>query len=128
MLYDMLDKPPRMGSVMEALCLMIQMRRQVTELYHLHTVVQAVRTAQDESPDAVKEAFNRYRDALLPFLQDEINREHSELVKALKAETSRGPMVVRKVGGDDAGRRLRKKLTNKEVRPPRVGWRSKKRW
>lgn len=113
---------------MEALCLMIQMRRQTTELYHLHTVVQAVRTAQDESPDAVKEAFDRYRNALLPFLREEIDREHSELVKALKAETARGPMVVRKVGGSDVGAQLRAKLKKKSVRPPKVGWRSKKRW
>lgn len=128
MIYDTMDKPPKMGSVMEALCLMIQMRRQVTELYHLHTVVQAVRTAREDSPEAIQESFNRYRDALLPYLKDEIAREHSEIVQALKEEARRGPMVVRQIGGSDVGRRLRKKLQERTVKPPRLGWRRKKRW
>ena len=129
MMYDLLSKPPKPGSVLEALCLMIQMRRQLTQLYQLHTVVQAVRTAQDESAEEVRDSFNRYRDALLPFLQEEMSREHNQLVEALKAETARGPMLIRHAGGADVGTRLRNKLKDKEVRPPRLGWKgAKKRW
>ena len=129
MMYDLLDKPPKTGSVLEALCLMIQMRRQVTQLYQMHTVVQAVRTAQNESAEEVREAFRTYRDSLLPFLEEEIAREHNQLIAALKQETARGPLLVRKVGGSDVGERLRKKMKDKKVRAPSLGWRGrKKRW
>jgi hypothetical protein len=128
MMYDLLSKPPKVGSVLEALCLMIQMRRQLIQLFGMHTVVQAVRTAQEESSETIQESFNKYRDALLPFLSEEMTKETNEIIDALKAETSRGPMLVRKVGGRDQGSRLRKKLKGNVVRPPTAAWGRKKRW
>ena len=128
MMYDLLDKPPKVGSVLEALCLMVQMRRQLIQLYGMHTVVQAVRTAEDESAESIQQSFNQYRDAVLPFLKEEMSRETNNLIDALKAETSRGPMLVRKVGGRDQGSRLRNKLKSNVVRPPTAAWGRKKRW
>lgn len=117
MMYDLAERPPRSGSVLEALFLMVQMRRQLIQLYGMHTVVQAVRTAQDDSAEVVQGSFKRYQDALMPFLQEEIDREQEELVRALKEETRRGPLQIKALSESRHGQ-LRKKLQNTPVKPP----------
>ena len=117
MMYDLSSKPPRSGSVLEALFLMVQMRRQLIQLYGVHTVVQAIRTAQDDSAESVQKSFKNYQDALMPFLQEEIDREQAELVQALKAETRRGPFHIKALTEGRSGQ-LRKKLKNTQVKPP----------
>ena len=129
MMYDLLDKPPKTGSVLEALCLMVQMRRQIIRLYGMHTVVQAVRASEDDSGEAVQESFSRYRDSVLPFLKEEVDREHKNLVRALKEEAARGPMMVRRIAGDNMQSRLRKKLKDKPLKPPKPKrWKGTTRW
>ena len=117
MMYDMMEKPPKPGSVLEALCLMIQMRRQLIQLYSMHTVVQAVRTAQDDSAETVQDSFKRYQDALMPFLQDEVDREKEEIIQALKYETKRGPLRIKALVSDRESQ-LRSKLKKTRIKPP----------
>ena len=123
MIYDMSGKPPKTGSVLEALCLMVQMRRQLIQLYGMHTVVQAVRTAQDESAEPVQASFKNYQDALMPFLKDEIDREHQALIKALREETRRGPLRIQALVSGAAGQ-LRRRLKSRKVQQPqKAAWR-----
>jgi hypothetical protein len=129
MMYDMMEKPPKPGSVLEALCLMVQMRRQTIQLYGVHTIVQAVRTAQDDSAESVQESFRNYQDAIMPYLKDEIDREQEALVKALKAETKRGPFSINALVSDQQGK-LKNKLRRKPIKGPsfKPRWSRRKTW
>jgi hypothetical protein len=111
---------------MEALCLMVQMRRQLIQLYGMHTVVQAVMTANDDSSDAARDSFKKYQNSLMPFLEDEINREQEELVKALKSETMRGPLYVKSLISDRKSQ-LRKKLRKTPIKTPTAPWKRRGR-
>lgn len=96
--YDKLQGPPEPGSVMEALCLMVQARRELKELYSMRTVVQAVMLGQhpenQDTGEAVKEAYELYKGSLMPFLEGEIKRGENDVVKAIREEVARGPIAV----------------------------------
>ena len=90
--------PPEPGSVMEALCLMVQVRRELKELYRTRATVQAAILCQHpESTDtgeSVRGAYNDYKNALMPFLVSEAKKDQDNIVKAMQDEAARGPMVV----------------------------------
>ena len=126
MMYDLLDEAPEPGSVLEALCLMVQMRREATELFKTFSFLQAMRTDPKDSGEAVKDAFNKYRDSLMPFLEGEVSKEHDQLVRALREEISRAPALrVSSLAPQAAASQLRKKLKDREIRRPR--WQRKRK-
>lgn len=104
-------KPPDPGSVMEILCLMVQMRREMKELYKTHAVVQAVMLTQHpdskDDGEAVRKAFASYKDHLMPYLKSELKKEESKIVKAMWDEANRGPMKVTPIQPMRVSSRLR---------------------
>lgn len=112
MLYDTAKGPPKPGSILEILFLMVQMRREATQLYGTHAMIQAIRsimdpeTANDPDGESVKDAFNRYRNSLMPFVKEQVKKEEDEIVHALRAEAMRGPMKVTPIGSPGVQSRI----------------------
>jgi len=130
MLYDLLSEPPEPGSVLEALCLMIQMRREATELYKNFAMLRAIQVSQSKDPssaESVAEAFKTYRASLMPFLEREVTQEKTELIEALKREIAmNSSLAVQSVMPRKAEEVVRKRL---EARPiQKSKWARKKRW
>jgi hypothetical protein len=76
---------------------MLQVRREIKELYHTRAVVQAVlSTRHPESEDSghVSEFYEEYKNILMPYLEGEVEKQQDKIVRVLKEETQRGPMVV----------------------------------
>lgn len=94
----------------------------------MHTVVQAVLACQhpdsQNNGESIRESFETYKHALMPFLKNEIKREHDKIVEAMNAEMKRGPMVVTAIAPMRVSSRLRSRVL-KEVTQPltrRKGW------
>lgn len=113
---------------MEVLCLMVQMRREVKELYAIHTVVQAVMTTRhpesQDTGESVRNSFELYKNALMPFLKHEVRREHDRIIEAMNEEVRRGPMVVQAIAPMRVSSRLRNRVLKEVNQPPvrRKGW------
>lgn len=96
MMYDVMTELPPRGSVREALMVSIRLRRDVQDLYRVYAIVQAARD-DGESGEPTQEAFNRFKDAIMPFVGDTAKKADEEVVERLNAEIARGPMSVRAV-------------------------------
>ena len=108
--------------------MMVQMRREIKELYKTHAVVQAVMITQHpdstDKGDSVREAFDNFKNSLMPFLKSELKKEEEKVVKALWEEAARGPMKVTPIEPMRVSSRLRKLK-----RPPSAGVRARgRRW
>ncbi len=114
--------PPEPGSVMEALCLMVQIRREMKELYATHAVVQTVWASRhpdnDSTGEEVRSSFESYKNSLMPFLKNEIKREHDRIVEAMNEEARRGPMVVTAIAPMKVSSRLRQRVLKEVNQPP----------
>jgi len=108
---------------MEILCLMVQMRREMMELYRTHSVVQAVMLTQHpESQDdgeAVRKAFASYKDSLMPYLKAELKKEENKIVQAMQEEAMRGPMKVTAIEPMRVSSRLRRMNKPRVAKPRR---------
>lgn len=107
---------------------MVQMRREVKELYAMHTVVQAVLSCQpldsNDSGEGIRNSFDSFKNALMPFLKKEIRKEHDKIVEAMNDEARRGPMVVKAIAPMSVSSRLRSRVLKEVNQPPirRKGW------
>jgi hypothetical protein len=113
---------------MEVLCLAVQIRRETKELYAMHTVVQAVLACQHpeskNTGEGIRESFETFKHALMPFLKNEVKREHDKVIEVMNEEMKRGPMVVQAIAPMKVSSRLRNRVL-KEVEKPlirRKGW------
>ena len=106
---------------MEALCILVQMRREMTELYRIHTVVQAVlTTAHPESKDtgdSVREAFNNFKGSLMPFVKHALRDEQAKVMRALHEEVKRGPLRITPLSPERISSRLKDKVQRELNRP-----------
>ena len=115
MLYDLLQEPLEPGSVLEAVCLMVQARRETTELLKTYTLIQAIRAGDDAA--ALQEAFARYRSSQMPYLEDELNKEKKSMAELLREEIRQAPMLKVTVPTEArASSALRRRLTRKNPR------------
>lgn len=107
---------------------MVQMRREIKELYAMHTVVQAVMLTQHpeskDTGDGVRNSFELFKNSLMPFLKNEVKREHDKIVEAMNEEMKRGPMVVKAIAPMRVSSRLRNRVLKEVNQPParRKGW------
>lgn len=107
---------------------MVQMRREMKELYATHVVVQTIWAARppenEDTGDTVRTSFESFKNALMPFLKNEIKREHDRIVEAMNEEARRGPMVVRAIAPMKVSSRLRQRVMKEVNQPPakRRGW------
>lgn len=91
-MYDLAKEPPRPGSLLEVLFIMIQMRRELARFHETLVVAQAIR--DDEEGNATQKAFEQYRNTLMPFLKKQMEEEQKRLLRILREEATRGPMQV----------------------------------
>lgn len=96
MMYDIMKELPSRGSVREALMLSIRLRRDVQDLYRTYVVVQAIRD-KGESGEPTQDAFNKFKETIMPFASDTTVKADQEVVQRLEQEIARGPLQVRKV-------------------------------
>ena len=107
---------------------MVQIRRELKELYATHAVVQAVWTSRhpdnEDTGDGVRSSFESYKNALMPYLKNEIKREHDKIVEAMNEEARRGPMVVTAIAPMRVSSKLRQRVLKEVNQPPvrRKGW------
>lgn len=95
-MYDIMSELPPRGSVREALMVSIRLRRDVQDLYRTYVIVQAIRD-KGETGEPTQDAFNKFRDSIMPFVGDSTKRADQEVVARLEEEVARGPLQVRKV-------------------------------
>jgi len=117
-LYDTMRKSPEPGSLLEVLCIMIQMRRELAEFHKTLCIVQAVRDSED-SGDSTRKAFENYRNSVMPFLKKEVEKENKKIGEVLRREAARGPLRL-KVTAKPSG--VGSRLVNKIVHQPHVGF------
>lgn len=123
-----MNGPPEPGSVMEALCLMVQIRREMRDLYATHAVVQAVWSSRhpdnESTGEEVRSSFESYKNSLMPFLKNEVKREHDRVIEIMNEEARRGPMVVTAIAPMKIDSRLRQRVFKEVNQPPlrRKGW------
>lgn len=105
---------------------MIRMRRDLIELYKTFSIVQAI---GDDKGDATREAFDKYRDASMPYLKRETIRAQQSVIDRLKEEVRLAPhgLFVRKVVDRSRNRSRLQELVNKQKDRPPVRWRRRKR-
>lgn len=96
MMYDVMTEMPRRGSLHEALMLSIRLRREVQDLHRTYVIVQAI-LDKGETGEPTQEAFNRFRDSIMPHLSDSTVNADKDVVKRLQEEVARGPLSVRRV-------------------------------
>jgi len=91
-MFDLAKEPPRPGSLLEVLFIMIQMRRELARFQETMVIVQAAR--DDDTGDATQKAFENYRNTLMPYLKKELDEERKRVINALREEANKGPMSV----------------------------------
>jgi hypothetical protein len=96
MMYDVMTELPPRGSVREALMVSIRLRKDVQDLYRTYVMVQAVRD-KSETGEPSQDAFNKFKDAIMPFTSDTTRQADQDVVKRLEQEIARGPLRVRRV-------------------------------
>lgn len=107
---------------------MVQIRREMKELYAMHTVVQAVLSCQHpdskDTGEVVRTSFESYKSSLMPFLKNEVKKEHDKIVEAMNEEIRRGPMAVTAIAPMKVSSRLRRRVLKEVNQPPirRKGW------
>jgi len=97
LLYDQMDKPPRPGSPLESLLLLVWQMRQTIRLQETRAIVQALLSAQSEDSNvqkATKEAWEGYLDELFPYQRGQRKRQDRAAIDYLKNEAARGPLTV----------------------------------
>jgi hypothetical protein len=124
MMYDTMSSPPRPGSLLEILFVMVQMRRDVVRLMETRAVVQALRDNSDEG-EATQSAFDDYRYAVMPYLVGEKKAEERRIMEIMSREFTAGPMSVKSVQhGPAVKSRLQRVIRSiKELPQPKIGWR-----
>lgn len=101
------------------------MRKDLIELYRTFAVVQAVR--DDDKGEATKDAFEKFRDTVMPYLKKESIRSQQEVVDRMKDEVARGPLTIRQLAPTAQTRSRLKDLVKKIKTQPPVRWSRKRR-
>lgn len=119
MIYDMQRSPPRLGSLLEAMCLMVQMRREVARFLETMTITQAVR--DDDQGEATQKAFERYRDSLMPFIKKQVVKEDERVKQMLHQEATRGPLRITPIRSEKKARSQLMERVNRLKNIPAAG-------
>lgn len=122
MLYDTCRKSPDPGSILEHVFIIIRAKRDYKELLQTFALAQAMR--DDESGRAAAEAFDKYKEAVLPYLKSEQDKADVEIRKAMKEELARGPLSVKRIAST---KKVRSRLNEvaRSLREPPVRWKRK---
>jgi len=96
-LYDMQKAPPKPGTPLESLMLLVWQMRQTIRLQETRAIVQSLLAANTEDQalqKATKEAWDSYVDELMPYQRGARKRQDKSAIDFLKQEAARGPLKV----------------------------------
>jgi|PlaIllAssembly_1097288.scaffolds.fasta_scaffold00167_26 hypothetical protein len=93
MLYDTMAQTPPAGSLLEALFVMLQMKREMAKLMETRLIVTAMRDDSKEG-DVTQRAYDDYRHTMMPYLISEDRNQLKEMMRVLEEEARRGPFKV----------------------------------
>jgi hypothetical protein len=91
-LYDKTFRPPKAGSLREALFLSIWLRRQEAEVLKTRLLAQGLADMAGGSSNVIS-IFSSYLDAVLPFAKGQKQDTDKKMVAALKKEVAKGALV-----------------------------------
>jgi hypothetical protein len=97
LLYDTLRAPPKPGTPLESLMLLVWHMRQTIQLPETRDIVQAITAAQSEDQGlqkAIKESWESFVDELMPYQRGTRKRQDQSAIDFLKKEVARGPLKV----------------------------------
>lgn len=97
MLYDLQKAPPKPGTPLESLMLLVWQMRQAIRLQETRAIVQAILAANSEDQGlqkAIKESWDSYVDELMPYQRGARKRQDKGAIDFLKREVARGPLKV----------------------------------
>lgn len=90
MLYELYDRPPEPGSLLESVFAIISKRRREAEYYKTKVLVSAILADKvDDGGQRLQEALDLYRDSLFPYLASETTKKDKAAKKLLKQWTSK---------------------------------------
>ena len=97
-LFDLLAEPPKPGTPLESLMLLVWQMRQEIEFYKvsavMNTLVGAATENVDEGNKTIKQAYEDLMDAFYPHQKGKRVRADQAALDVLRAETARGPLRV----------------------------------
>lgn len=90
MLYDLASEPPRPGSLLESLFILMAKRRREAEYYKTKVLATASIAAHSEGGGKeLEKAFESYQSSMFPFLADETKKTDKDSKKLLKSWTNK---------------------------------------
>lgn len=89
-MYELADRPPKAGSLKEALLLSVWLKRQEIELAKWRVVAQGAANAKE-----VGTVYGELVEAVFPFAKGFKRESDKKLVEMMKKEIAKGPIVFR---------------------------------
>ena len=89
MLYDLAAEPPRSGTLLESLFILLAKRRQEAEYFKTKALVASNLTMTESGAKMLNEALEEYRSRLFPFLVEEKKKLDKVTKKALEQWTNK---------------------------------------
>ena len=90
MLYELAQEPPRPGSLLESIFVLIAKRKREAEYYKTKLLVAAALAPHAEGGGKqVEEAFTAYQTSMFPFLEEEKGKTDRDSKKLLKHWTNK---------------------------------------
>lgn len=105
--------------------MLIRLRKDLIQLYSTFAIVQALR--DDDKGEATKDAFERFRDTVMPYLKKESVKAQQEVIDRLREEIARGPLSVRQLPSSSQTRSRLKEIVRKIKTQPPVRWSRRRR-
>jgi len=99
-MYDMMAEPPKPGTPLESLMLLVWRMRQDIEVQKTKAIVQAVIASAadaanlDEANKRLSESWDQYLDEVFPFKRGRRVKADQLAIEYLKQEAARGPLRV----------------------------------
>lgn len=96
-MYDLMAEPPKPGTPLESLMLLVWRMRQDIEVQKTKAIVQAIVAAASEGEEANKTlmtAWDQYLDEVFPFKRGRRVKADQLAIEYLKREAARGPLHV----------------------------------
>jgi len=118
MLYDLAAAPPRPGSLLEPLFLLVSKRRQEAEYFQTKSMVAAVIAAAgaEGGSKMLEDAMDEYRKSLFPYLEGEKRRYDKQTKDALKHWAEKVAFKVRPLWRAKENQALISKLRRGKVK------------
>ena len=114
MMYDAMSSPPRPGTPLESVMILLWQMRQEADYYLQRAIVQA--SIDPDEGKSTTEAWKEYTDHFYPYLGEETKKSDHKALDVLMDEIKRGGLAVRPVAPQVSSKM--KKLRKEASRAP----------